>query len=137
MTLAAISLSVVGADYPNKGKSPGRRFEIALCAPGDPLELRPEPENPADEHAVAVYSERGVQIGYISSQRAVRLAQLIRQGRTVTAIFQEATRFGAVTRVSFNGKAPVLPERPVRNYTADTDFDCDPAWYPDETYDDQ
>lgn len=45
MSLAALSLAVVGADYPNKGKMPGRRFEIALCAPGDPVELRSDPEN--------------------------------------------------------------------------------------------
>jgi hypothetical protein len=125
------SVIVVGADYPNKGKAPGRRFEIALCAPGDPLELRPEPDNPADEHAIAVYSERGVQLGYISSQRAVRIAQLFRQGHTITAIFQEATRFGAVARVSFDGTVPDLPQpAPAIDGTGEG-TDVEPEWYPD------
>ncbi|WP_454798558.1 HIRAN domain-containing protein [Novosphingobium lindaniclasticum] len=127
---------IVGADFPNKGKSPGRRFEIALCAPGDPLELRPEPDNPADEHAIAVYSDRGVQLGYISSQRAVRIAQLIRQGHTITAIFQEATRFGAVARVSFDGAVPELPLPAPPPEVPTTGFDPDPDWYPDEVWPD-
>jgi len=129
MTVPVLSLAIVGADYPNKGKMPGRRFEIALCAPGDPLELRPEPTNPADEHAVAVYSERDVQIGYVSSQRAVRIAQLIRQGHTPIAIFQEATPYGAVARVSFDGEAPTLPETE-RTHGAESfdDFDQSPRW---------
>lgn len=135
MSFPPISLPVVGADYPNKGKSPTRRFEIALCAPGDPLELRPEPENPADEHAVAVYSERGVQLGYISSQRAVRVAQLIRQGHTITAIFQEATRFGAFARVSFDGTVPDLPLPAPAIEQPGAGIDAEPGWYPDETYD--
>jgi hypothetical protein len=108
---------------------PGRRFEIALCAPGDPLELRPEPKNPADEHAVAVYSERGVQIGYVSSERAVRIAQLIRQGHTVNAIFQEATSYGAVARVAFDGEEPVLP-------AAAPQREPEPDWHPDDEWPD-
>ncbi|WP_324695451.1 HIRAN domain-containing protein [Novosphingobium sp. RL4] len=126
----------MGADYPNKGKAPGRRFELALCAPGDPLELRPEPENPADEHAIAVYSERGVQLGYISSQRAVRVAQLIRQGHTTTAIFQEATRFGAFARVSFDGAVPALPQPVCVGEEPNGAFDPEPDWYPDEVWPD-
>ncbi|MFC0204703.1 HIRAN domain-containing protein [Novosphingobium soli] len=125
-----MSLAIVGADYPNKGKMPGRRFEIALCAPGDPLVLRPEPDNPADEHAIAVYSERGVQIGYVSSERAVRIAQLLRQGHTVNAIFQEATPYGAVARVAFDGQPPELPA--TRPQPAP-----EPDFYPDEIYDDE
>jgi len=129
-------LLIVGADFPNKGKSPGRRFEIALCAPGDPLELRPEPDNPADEHAIAVYSERGVQLGYISSQRAVRIAQLFRQGHTITAIFQEATRFGAVARVSLDGTVPDLPSPTPGAEVPVARFDPEPDWYPDEMWPD-
>lgn len=129
MSLAALSLAVVGADYPNKGKMPGRRFEIALCAPGDPVELRPEPENPADEHAIAVYSERGVQMGYIPSQRAPWMGKILRMGHEVTAIFQEQTHFGAVIRVAFDGEVPVLPEAPPARPP-------EPDFYPDEIYDD-
>ncbi|WP_285020270.1 HIRAN domain-containing protein [Novosphingobium sp. fls2-241-R2A-195] len=127
--LPALSLAVVGADYPNKGKMPGRRFEIALCAPGDPLELRPEPKNPADENAIAVYSERDVQIGYVTAERAPRIGQLIRQGHTITAIFQEATCYGAVARLAFDGEQPTLPD--IADGADDEsidDFDQSPNW---------
>ena len=37
-----LSLAVVGIDFPNPDKSrSNRRFEIALCRPGDPVELGP------------------------------------------------------------------------------------------------
>lgn len=126
--LADISLPVVGADYPNKGKSPTRRFELALCAPGEPIELRPEPDNPADEHAVAVYSIRGVQLGYLQSVRAVRIGQLIRQGANIVAVFQEATPGGGLIRLAFDGTTPDLPPR--------IEADPDPEWWPDEEYPD-
>ena len=131
--LPQMSLAVVGADFPNK-RGPGRRFEIALCAPGDMLELRPEPKNPADEHAIAVCSERDVQIGYISSQRAVYLAKLLREGHSTTAIFQDRTSFGAVARVAFDDDAPVLPV-PTTRRPADMDgVDPDPDWQPDQEW---
>lgn len=122
------SLAVVGADYPNK-RGPGRRFEIALCAPGEPIELRPEPKNPADERAVAVFSCRGIQIGYLSAERCGRIGQLIRQGRAVTAIFQGATRYGAMIRVAFDGDEPALP--PAR------ESQPEPEWWPDEEWPDE
>lgn len=127
--LHELSLAVVGADYPNKGKMPGRRFEIALCVPGDSLELRAEPENPADENAIAVYSERDVQIGYITAERAPRIRQLIRQGHTIRVVFQKATPYGAVARVAFNGEVPTLP-------ASSSLRELEPDFYPDETYDD-
>ena len=125
MSLAAISLAVVGADYPNK-RGPSRRFEIALCQPGEPIELRPEPKNPADPRAVAVWSCRGVQIGYLSAERCGRIGQLIGQGRAVKAIFQEATRYGAVIRVAFDGDEPTLPPS--------HESDPEPEWWPDEEW---
>lgn len=64
-----LSLFVVGAGHPNK-RGGDRRFEALLCAPGEPIELVPEPRNPADPNAVAVFSIRGVQIGYLTAERA-------------------------------------------------------------------
>jgi len=122
------SLAVVGADYPNK-RGPGRRFEIALCTPGEPIEPRPEPKNPADERAVAVYSCRGVQIGYLSAERCGRIGQLIRAGRVVTAVFQQPTRYGAVIRIALDGAVPVLP--PAR------ESQPEPEWWPDEEWPDR
>lgn len=126
--LPDITLPIVGADYPNKRKSPTRRFELALCSPGEPVELRLEPENPADEHAVAVYSCRGVQLGYLQSVRAVRIGQLIRQSMDVVAVFQEQTRAGGLIRIAFDGSTPDLP--PAFPIDKDPDFWPDPE-YPD------
>lgn len=103
-----LSLAVVGADYPNKC-GPTRRFETALCAPGDTIELRPEPRNPADPRAVAVYSERGVKLGYLTAERAPLISRELARGREALAVFQAATKTGAIIRVAFDGAEPVLP----------------------------
>lgn len=139
MNLAVRSLAVVGADYPNKRSGPTRRFEIALCAPGDPVELRLEPDNPADERAIAVYSERGVQLGYLTAERAPRIGQLIRAGHEIISIFQEATRFGAVIRVAFDGEQPVLPVSAACAEDGELGLEegaAAPDWYPDEVWPD-
>lgn len=106
----SLSLAVVGADYPNKA-GPGRRFEIAMCEPGEPVDLVPEPDNPADVNAVAVFSERGIQIGYLTAERAPLLSRDLRAGRIVTAVFQQPATWGATIRVAFDGAAPLLPPR--------------------------
>lgn len=127
MPLPSQSLAVVGVDYLNK-RGPTRRFEIELCRPGEPVELRPEPNNPKDEYAVAVYSMRGIQIGYIKAERAAWIGALIRQGREMEAIFQESTSWGAVIRVAFDGESPTLPPR--------RGVDPEPDWWPDEEWPD-
>lgn len=128
VALPSLSLAVVGVDFPNK-RGPGRRFEVEICRPGEPIELRPEPKNEKDEHAVAVYSCRGIQMGYIKAERAPWIGAMIRQGRPMAVIFQEQTPWGAVIRVAFDGEEPVLPAaRPVA--------EPDPDFYPDPIYDD-
>lgn len=131
MTLPAFSLAVVGADYPNK-KGPGRRFEIAMCTPGETITLVPEPENPADENAVAVYSARGVQIGYLSAERAPWIGSMLRSGRILEAVYQEPARFGAVIRAAFDGEFPTLPIPSQISETAEPEAD----WWPDEEWPD-
>ncbi len=130
MTLAPLSLSVVGSDYPNK-RGPGRRFETALCEPGEPVELIPEPKNPADPRAVAVFSARGIQIGYLTAERCGRIGQLIRQGVEVRAIFQQATPRGAIIRAAFDGEPPELPTPHQPKAPAAPEFWPDEVW-PDE-----
>ncbi|WP_416463160.1 HIRAN domain-containing protein [Sphingomonas sp. VDB2] len=129
-----MSIAVVGAEYANK-RGPVRRFEIQICAPGEPVELRREPKNPADSRAVAVYSMRDVQIGYIRAEQAQWIGG---QLAMVRAIFQRADRFGAVIRVTFDGSAPVLPvEKPTPAPpppSYDAGFDED--WPPREPSDD-
>ncbi len=125
LPLPDTTLAIVGADYPNK-RGPTRRFEIAICEVGERVELRPEPKNPFDEHAVAVFSLRGVQLGYLASERAVRIGALIREGMDVVAIFQAHTKHGGLLRVSFDGSEPDLPPE----FPADSapDFEPDPEW---------
>ena len=136
MALAAMSLAVVGVQYPNKDKS-NRQFEIAVCKPGDRIELRPEPKNIADENAVAVYSERGVQIGYLTAERCGRIGSLMRDGADIRTVFQVQTPWGCWIRATFDGTEPVvdLNARPMKpqvpageGVDPDSDFYPDPEW---------
>lgn len=127
-----LSLAVVGADHPNK-RGPGRRFEIALCAPGEPVSLVPEPKNPKDPNALKVMSLREVQLGYLTAERAPLIGSMISNGRDMVAVFQEATNYGAVVRVAFDGAEPVLPPaRPAREAQPGED-----GFWPDEVYPDE
>lgn len=123
-----LSLAVVGAPYPNK-RGPTRRFEIEVCKPGDPILLQPEPENPADEHAIAVFSERDVQLGYLASERAVYIGKMMRDGHDIVAVFQHATSWGAWIRVGFDGESPELPPAP-------QPVSDDQGFWPDEIFPD-
>ena len=106
--MRALSLAVVGADYPNR-RGPGRRFEIELCTPGEPVELVPEPKNPADPRAVAVMSSRGVQIGYLTAERCGWIGSMLRERREIRAVFQSKASLGAIIRVAFDGASPTVP----------------------------
>lgn len=121
-----LSLAVVGAQHPNL-RGPTRQFAIALCKPGDPVELRREPKNPADPHAVAVFNREGMQMGYLTAERAPWIGGMIGRGREMIAIFQSSTEHGAAIRLAFDGAVPVLPimrDRP----SADPDFWPDEEW---------
>ncbi|MDO7843483.1 HIRAN domain-containing protein [Sphingomonas immobilis] len=126
-----LSLAVVGLDHANSDKSrSNRRFEVALCAPGDPVELRREPKNKADRNAVAVFSERGIQLGYLTAERAPWIGGKLAAGEEVSAVFQERLAAVAVIRVRFGGAAPTLPPpRAVPVYSHDFTPDPDgPEW---------
>lgn len=124
-TLPAMSLAVVGAAYLNKDGS-DRLEEIARCEPGELVELRPEPKNKKDRHAIAVLSARGVQIGYLSAERAPRIGALLRDGREIAAVFQGPAKFGAWIRVALDGAVPELPPR--RLPAAGGDDDQEAGW---------
>ncbi|MDQ2762677.1 MAG: HIRAN domain-containing protein [Pseudomonadota bacterium] len=102
------TLGVVGAPYSNKDGS-NRLFEIKLCSPGERVDLRPEPKNPYDEHAIAVWSVREAQIGYLSSERAPYVGGLLRAGHQLSAIFQEETDWGAAVRIGVDEEPSLLP----------------------------
>lgn len=132
--LVPMSLAVVGADFDNADGS-NRRFEIALCRSGEPVELRPEPRNPVDSNAVAVFSCRGTQLGYVRAERAPRISQLIREGRELRAVFQRRAGFGAWVRIAFDGEEPVLSE--AMTFDDLREFvDAEPDFYPDEEWPD-
>lgn len=109
MAVTALSLAVVGVRYPNADKS-NRRFEIMICPPGEVVELRLEPKNEHDPNAVSVWSARGIQIGYLSAERAPWIGGMMRQGREIRSVFQSASEFGAVIRSAFDGAEPTLPD---------------------------
>lgn len=69
MAIDELSLAVVGIPYPNADGS-SRIDELALCRRGECVELRLEPQNEHDSRAIAVFSARGAQIGYVTAQRA-------------------------------------------------------------------
>lgn len=110
MSEREMSLSVVGIAYSNDDKAKSsRRFEMLLCSPGDPVQLRREPKNEHDEFAVAVFSDRGTQLGYLSADRAPWIGSKIAAGDDIAGIFQAPGATAAVIRVRIGGGAPTLP----------------------------
>lgn len=120
-----LTLTVVGIDYANADKS-NRRSEAMMTLPGEPVELRPEPRNRHDPNAVAVIGPRGIQLGYLSAERAPYVGARLRRGEEVVALFQEIRGAFVYVRVRFGGGAPVLPA-PMTQAKADPD-----DFYPDE-----
>ncbi|NNM78040.1 hypothetical protein HJG53_14125 [Sphingomonas sp. ID1715] len=123
-----LSLSVVGAAHANADGS-NRRFEILLCVPGEAVELVPEPTNKADPHAIAVLSSRGVQIGYLTAERAPWIGSKMAAGADLRAVFQRATDYGALVRVNLVGAGPVLP--PIKPKRASARPERDDDFWPD------
>ncbi len=136
-SLLPMSLAVVGAPHLNADGS-NRQFEILVCQAGEPVELRPEPKNKHDRNAVAVFSCRGTQIGYLSAERAPRIGALLGQTE-VEAVFQRQASFGAWIRVAFNGEVPELTEAmTIETPRADGEWrDAEPDFYPDEVWPDE
>jgi hypothetical protein len=136
------SLDVVGADFPNTGGG-NRRFEILLCEWGERIDLVLEPKNPADPNAVAVFSARGIQIGYLRADRAPYIGSRLRLGNDVQAVFQGPRPWGASIRINVEGHAPTplleaeapAPPPQRERYAsdrADEYVDPDPGFWPDE-----
>ena len=126
-----LTLAVVGIDFPNADGS-NRRSEALMTLPGEPVELVPEPKNRHDGNAIAVVGPRGVQIGYLSAERAPYIGGRMQRGEDVAAIFQGMDGAAAYVRVRFGGEVPTLPvstaQPPVRRSQP---YDPD-AFYPDE-----
>lgn len=124
-----MTLAVVGIDFPNEDKArSNRRFELLASAAGDPVTLRPEPRNRHDPNAVAVFSARDVQVGYLSAERAPLIGARVRRGDEVQAVYQGMKGAVAYIRVRFGGGAPTLPvvEEPSAAAASAEDFYPDP-----------
>lgn len=129
-----ISLAVVGVGFDNKS-GPSRRFEVAMCKPGEPVTLIPEPKNPADPRAIAVYSLRGIQLGYLKAERAAFIGAAIRRG-IVNAIFQQAEEWGATIRAHLDGSEPTLPLVSEQSHGKSVIRNTEQDWWPDEEWPD-
>ena len=103
-----LTLAVVGIDFPNENGT-NRRSEAMMTPPGAPIDLVPEPKNKHDPNAIAVFSAQGVQLGYVSAERAPFVGLRIGRGEDVAAIFQGIDGGSAFIRVRFGGGAPTLP----------------------------
>jgi len=111
-----LTLAVVGIDYPNADRArTNRRSEALMTMPGERVELRPEPRNRHDEHAVSVWSARGIQLGYLSAERAPWIGRRIKAGEELMAVFQGIAGSAAAIRVRFGGGEPTLPSSPSRS----------------------
>jgi len=131
-----MTLSVVGSIHPNTDGS-NRLFEIALCMPGEPVQLVPEPKNKHDPSAVSVVSVRGIQLGYLSAERCGWIGAKIRLGEELRAVFQAPAKGGALIRVSFMGEDPVLPGPALSKAKQSARSpDWDDSFYPDEIWPD-
>lgn len=130
--IAALSCPLVGTAYDNADGS-NRLSEVMMLAPGQAVELRLEPKNKYDEHAVAVFAPSGVQIGYLPSERAVWIGQLLRRGHEAQAILLGVGERGPWLRIAFDGDEPDLLPLPIASAAGEG---FDPEWQPDEVWPD-
>lgn len=134
-----LTLAIVGIDFANPDKSKSsRRMELLLCPPGEAMELRLEPKNPHDENAIGVWSARGIQVGYVTAERAPWIGRRMKAGEDVLAVFQGMDNIAGYVRVRFGGGGPTLPPAALdtssgapRGRAAQHDADDD-AFFPDE-----
>ena len=84
-----LSVACVGVRFENpkrKGRPSGhRKMEIMFAERGDPVGLEHEPENKADENAIAVYAKTGVQLGYVNAERTLPRGRPYLEPRRLTA----------------------------------------------------
>ncbi|WP_132910254.1 HIRAN domain-containing protein [Sphingomonas sp. BK235] len=127
-----LTLAVVGIDYPNADRSrTNRRSELLLLDEGADIELRPEPKNPHDPHAVAVFSSSGIQVGYLTAERAPWIGAKIRDGEEISAIFQGLESAAAFIRIRIGGGRPSLPGQSA--VEAASSQPAEDGFWPDET----
>lgn len=110
------SLPACGEWYENEDGT-SRQAELARCQPGDVVDLVREPENPHDRMAVAIFTRRGIRVGYLRRDRAVWIGSKLDRGYDVRAIVERVkgthlpdATLGLVVRVNMEGDDPELPD---------------------------
>ncbi|NQX13601.1 HIRAN domain-containing protein [Microbacteriaceae bacterium VKM Ac-2855] len=63
----------------------GTSYYEGIAAPGDPVKLVREPNNPYDKNAIAIHHKSG-QLGHYNKQMAARMAKLIDAGTKLEAV---------------------------------------------------
>ncbi len=101
------SLAAVGAEFEND-RGAARKAEIKVCRRGEPVTLRGAPRLNAAHYPIEVFSARGIAIGYVGAEQGRWIGARL---DAITALFQRTDTFGAVVRVSFDGKPPALSQR--------------------------
>ena len=110
------SLPICGERFDNEDGT-SRQDELRRCSPGELITLMREPDNPHDHMAVAVYSCRGVQVGYLGRERACWIGSKMDRGYLVAGIVHRVkgahlagSALGLVLRLNLDGEEPELPD---------------------------
>ena len=120
-----LSLPVVGIHYANKDGI-NRRFAIGRCVPGDPVDLRREMTIKHNELAVAVFTSCGLQMGYLSAERAPWIAAKISADQGWQAVFLGLRPATCWIRIRFGGPHRTLPIRRDRPAARSNNFQPNP-----------
>jgi hypothetical protein len=83
--------------------------ECKRCSPRAAVGLHLEPTNSHNEHNVAIFSERGIQMGYASAESAPLIGKRMREGKVI-AVFHAMHVSGVDIRIRFGGGVPTLPD---------------------------
>lgn len=94
-----INTKISGVTHEDPHNGVNRQLIIEkMVEPGLALELRPEPDNPYDPNAVAVWFHRRVllagkdwHLGYLNPSRAKQVLMLLAEGKKLTATVTEVT----------------------------------------------
>ncbi|QTH22027.1 HIRAN domain-containing protein [Rhizorhabdus wittichii] len=107
-------LAARGERYPNADGS-SRQDELRRCARGERVALIREPTNEYDPAAVAIFSCRGIQLGYLAADHAGWIGSKIDRGYDVRAIVErvkgahlEGATLGLVILINMEGDDPTL-----------------------------
>jgi len=114
-----------GERYPNPDGS-SRQDELRRCQRGERITLVREPTNEFDPRAVAIYSCRGVQLGYLSADHCGWIGSKIdRDEYLVQAVVErikgahlDGATLGLVILINLDGDPPELDGEAARPYRA-------------------